>query len=196
MNRFPNECPWRGLQCARTHSNGAIMAKDILSIVTRLAPPWVLFCDEGHLDVTSLHAQIDLHGGLIRELDGHQSTTRESFYDQLTRAFDFPDYFGKNFNALDDCITDLGWLPVHGPILLLIHHPEMLLLDSPDDSLCGFIEILNDAGESWSRPVEVGECWDRPAYPFHVVLLVNQVTKNTLLTRLSNCAVQLQEACG
>lgn len=41
---------------------------------------------------------IELDGKLIKE-EGH---------DYLMEAFDFPDYYGKNLDALYDCLTEIG----------------------------------------------------------------------------------------
>jgi RNAse (barnase) inhibitor barstar len=33
--------------------------------------------------------------------------TSKNVYDEIGKTFNFPDYFGKNLNALDDCLSDL-----------------------------------------------------------------------------------------
>lgn len=38
---------------------------------------------------------------------------------QLGEALDFPDWYGANFDALHDCLTDPDWVPVTGLVLLL-----------------------------------------------------------------------------
>lgn len=35
----------------------------------------------------------------------------EAFMDSIAAALEFPDYFGRNLDALYDCLTDLSWLP-------------------------------------------------------------------------------------
>lgn len=42
--------------------------------------------------------RIELDGKLIKK-DGH---------DYLKKALNFPDYYGKNLDALYDCLTDIG----------------------------------------------------------------------------------------
>ncbi len=41
-------------------------------------------------------------------LDGARMTTLESAYDELEQVFDFPSYFGRNLDALEDCLADLA----------------------------------------------------------------------------------------
>ena len=57
----------------------------------------------------------------------------------------FPDYFGENWDALDECIRDLSWLPA-GDVVLV--HNEVPLRDDLV-SLSTYVSILNSAVESW-----------------------------------------------
>lgn len=41
-------------------------------------------------------------------IDGKRALSLDLFYDEITRQFDFPDYFGRNLDALYDVLsTDL-----------------------------------------------------------------------------------------
>ena len=39
----------------------------------------------------------------------------------LARAIDFPDWFGGNWDALQDCLGDLSWRPAQGYVVILEH---------------------------------------------------------------------------
>ena len=39
-------------------------------------------------------------------LDGNVVHSREELHEYLAKEFDFPDYYGKNLDALHDCLTD------------------------------------------------------------------------------------------
>ena len=41
------------------------------------------------------------------QLDGSEITSGEQFLDAVAAALDFPDYFGRNWDALDDCLFDV-----------------------------------------------------------------------------------------
>jgi len=41
------------------------------------------------------------------ELDGRRMTSRVDAHAELARAFDFPDYYGKNWDAFNDCMRDV-----------------------------------------------------------------------------------------
>lgn len=43
-----------------------------------------------------------------RILDLRTCADRETLYDRIAVSFDFPDYFGRNLDALFDCLTDLS----------------------------------------------------------------------------------------
>jgi RNAse (barnase) inhibitor barstar len=41
-------------------------------------------------------------------LDGLGSESKEEFLDRIAEALHFPDYFGRNLDALADCLADVG----------------------------------------------------------------------------------------
>jgi hypothetical protein len=51
-------------------------------------------------------------------LDGRAVTDSASLFDGCARALAFPAWFGRNWDALADCLGDLSWLPDAGHVLL------------------------------------------------------------------------------
>lgn len=47
---------------------------------------------------------------MIAVLEGRSMTTRDDLHDALSKALDFPNYYGRNLDALWDCLT--GWIDV------------------------------------------------------------------------------------
>ena len=43
----------------------------------------------------------------VVHLDGTKITSKESFLKEIAEALEFPDYFGHNWDALEDCLRDL-----------------------------------------------------------------------------------------
>lgn len=41
-------------------------------------------------------------------LDGRRMQTRETAHDELQAALSLPGYYGRNLDALHDCLTDIG----------------------------------------------------------------------------------------
>lgn len=53
----------------------------------------------------------------------------------------FPNYFGYNWDALEECLRDLSWLPVDETIILL--HERLPLADERQRTI--YIDILRSA---------------------------------------------------
>lgn len=109
----------------------------------------------------------------LRIIQGTKCSTTASLLTECARALDFPDYFGHNWDALEECLTDLEWLPAKGYILLITDAAHLL----PDDEeeYETFLEILRDAGETWgSGQAGMGA---RQATPFHVLFTVSEREK-------------------
>lgn len=70
-------------------------------------------------------------------------SSKAALLDEIASALAFPDWFGRNWDALDDCLGDLSWLPV-GTISLVWADPGALR-DSDPPSYETAIEILGDA---------------------------------------------------
>lgn len=81
-------------------------------------------------------AQADLGG--VRD--------KEALLARLARALGFPDWFGGNWDALEDCLCDLSWRPGAGHVLLL-HGQEALL---PDD-LGVLLDVLASCAGFWAE---------------------------------------------
>ena len=58
-------------------------------------------------------------------------------------ALGFPDWFGHNWDALEDCLTDLSWREARGYVLMF-EDPK------PGDDLGVLIDVLRSSAEFWS----------------------------------------------
>jgi Barstar (barnase inhibitor) len=106
-------------------------------------------------------------------IKGVKCQTPAGLLTECARALDFPDYFGHNWDALEECLADLEWLPAKGYILLLTDAAQVLPDD--EDEYETFLEILSDAGEAWGN----GQAGTgaRRATPFHVLFAVSDQEK-------------------
>jgi RNAse (barnase) inhibitor barstar len=109
-------------------------------------------------------------GGLVCRLDGAAMRTEGDLFAETARALRFPDYFGANWDALRDCLTDLSWLPSRA-YLLVVEHADQVLADDPPERLQVWRRVLSEASRGWGEPVQDGEWWDRPPVPFTVLLV-------------------------
>jgi hypothetical protein len=73
------------------------------------------------------------------------AAAKDALMTRVAAALKFPQWFGGNWDALEDCLTDLSWSSAGGHVLLLEGAAEM----SGDE--CGiFIDILASAAAWWA----------------------------------------------
>ncbi|MDD5365520.1 MAG: barstar family protein [Gallionellaceae bacterium] len=96
---------------------------------------------------------------------GRQLTGKRAMLETLARALDFPGWFGFNWDALADCLTDLSWHD--GGIALLIDQAGTPETAAPEDWGV-LLDILADAARHWraeGRPFAVFLQGGHAAYP-------------------------------
>jgi hypothetical protein len=57
--------------------------------------------------------------GLFAEIDGAAINSRDELLDAIAAQLEFPAYFGHNWDALEECLRDLSWLPASGYVLVV-----------------------------------------------------------------------------
>jgi len=77
-------------------------------------------------------------------------TEKQRLLDELCLRLQFPDYFGDNWDALEECIRDLSWLP-RG--LVALSHKDVPLIKDPPN-LAIYLSILGEAVDHWSSSSE------------------------------------------
>jgi RNAse (barnase) inhibitor barstar len=83
----------------------------------------------------------------IGKIDGSKAKNYKDFFQSMAAAFEFPDYFGHNMNALWDCMTDLDWLDRRNYALVITNFSDLLKDEKSGerDSIMTFLEeIIND----------------------------------------------------
>ena len=75
------------------------------------------------LDVVTIDAASDVFGDMARRLA-------------------FPEWFGGNWDALEDCLSDLGWRAGEGHVLLLCSYPA-------GDELGVLSDVLRTVADYW-----------------------------------------------
>jgi hypothetical protein len=109
-------------------------------------------------------------GFVLKSIKGAKCKTPASLFTEFARVLELPEYFGHNWDALEECLADLEWMPAKGYVLLLTDAEQILPEDEEDYAT--LLEVLSDAGEAWaSGQAGMGE---RPVTPFHVLFAVTE----------------------
>jgi len=95
----------------------------------------------------------------VAEFDAATIQGKGGLMAAISDALEFPDYFGGNWDALDECLRDLAWIGAKGYVLL-----------------------IQGAGAFWERDPELAaqlvsvwvgaaRTWSEKGVPFHLVLV-------------------------
>jgi RNAse (barnase) inhibitor barstar len=134
-------------------------------------PPWsTLLVIPGGASATSLVKAPP--GFVLRIVHGKKCRHSSDLFNEFARALDFPDYFGHNWDALEECLADFEWLSAKGYILLITD--AQAVLPDDEDEYETLLEVLSDAGEAWSK----GQTADGRRAPFHGVFVVAEQDKS------------------
>jgi hypothetical protein len=129
-------------------------------------PPWIHLWVGGDPALAGLLAPPS--GVVLRRLDGRRCRTKRALLDEAARVLNFPAHFGRTWDALEDCLTDLTWLRGSG-YRLVITAADRLLARNPAH-YATFVALLEDVGRAWATGA-TGHPGRGPV-PFHTVLVV------------------------
>ncbi|QUH01052.1 barstar family protein [Saccharopolyspora erythraea] len=82
--------------------------------------PAVSGLEEPSTDVSAVKAAEDAErrGAAAHVLDGSELVSKRAALDGIAAVLDFPEWAGRNLDALYDCLTDLSWLPEGEHVLI------------------------------------------------------------------------------
>lgn len=96
----------------------------------------------------------------VSRVDLRECAGKAQLLERLGEAMRFPDWFGGNWDALADALTDLSWWPANGYLLLLEHSGDWQRApggagSEADDAraadLAVLLDILNEAARAWAE---------------------------------------------
>ena len=73
--------------------------------------------------------------------------SKAAVLDKIGSALDFPQYYGKNFDALNDCLSDLEWQPANGYVLFV--DGARAFHDADPKNFAILLEVFQSAAETW-----------------------------------------------
>lgn len=83
-------------------------------------------------------------------IDGDNIKDKNSFLKEFSEKLGFPEYFGFNWDAFSDCITDLSWMSVENGFSIVYKNPHAFRSASPEDWQIAN-DILLDAIDYWDE---------------------------------------------
>ncbi len=83
---------------------------------------------------------------------GKRCKTTRSFFLEFSAAFQFPDYFGENWDAWDECITDLEWLSFK-QIYVIIDDFDLMFSEEENASVLrdSFVKWIGQKASYWYK---------------------------------------------
>jgi len=80
-------------------------------------------------------------------LEGQEIHDKDQLLKQAALALRFPEYFGNNWDAFADCLTDMSWHETDG-FVILYDHFDSLAAHSPRDFEMA-LDIFKESTEFW-----------------------------------------------
>jgi len=86
----------------------------------------------------------------VAEIDGSKAQTLRGFYPRIAKTLLFPDYFGKNLDALLDCLCSLEVIGQQ-EVVLLIRNAQLFLSKEKPEKKAAALQVFQDAEKAENR---------------------------------------------
>lgn len=103
---------------------------------------------------------------ITRLVRGTKCNTTEKLFNEFSAVFQFPWYFGENWNAFEECINDLGWLNAEAYVLFISNSEALLELNM--ENLVTFLNIMKSTIVEWEQGRDLGAMKTSPT-PFNII---------------------------
>jgi len=100
------------------------------------------------VDPKAVQALAKRNGFAYFHIDGKNIARKEQLLNHVATAMHFPKDFGHNWDALEECLTDMDWVDADGYV---IYYEHIEALQATGDQFDTFVEILRDAVQSWKE---------------------------------------------
>lgn len=123
----------------------------------------------------------------FKVIRGQKCKSVTGLFNEWAAALQFPDYFGENWDAFDECLNDLDWLPADKYILFITNSHFILKRRTKDFKV--LIDTLKDAIQSWTEGRYYDSFPTKPT-PFHIIFHCDDVQKEAFQKRLIDIGVE------
>ena len=106
-------------------------------------------------------SEISARGLVVADCDAKEIRSEQQLFAGVSQALQFPEWFGYNWDAFNDCLRDLEWLPGKGYVLIL-HDSKSFWTQATD--------VAGNLVETW---LFCTEYWQERKVPFHLIFLLD-----------------------
>ena len=101
-------------------------------------------------EIREISRQATELGYKLFKLHGHAIESKEALFHLVAKEMRFPDYFGNNWDALEECMNDLmEWTPAKGYIVLF--EDAHIFCQSASNDFLTFMEIVAGIADEWAH---------------------------------------------
>lgn len=148
-----------------------MITENITKLLSDSNLPRLAAVSPAHKDIVVCAAQE--HAFSIWTLDGRKMKNDETVFEHFAEVLRFPGYFGRNWDAMDECLRDMEWAPADAH-LIVINDADNLFLTSPS-TFYALVDCLRFVAKHWHE-------WQNKHFPFKVVF----VTKNQEIASMTD----------
>lgn len=102
---------------------------------------------EGRMDIPELRAACSERTVEVFIIQGSGVHDKDTFFHALGKGLRFPDYFGNNWDAAYDCLTDMQWHDCLGMVIL--YEDSQTLEQSSPEEWKNAVALFKDAARYW-----------------------------------------------
>ncbi|WP_078492349.1 barstar family protein [Streptomyces yerevanensis] len=151
--------------------------------ITGTSEPWVVFVPQGVAEVHRQLSSFEANGGRIHHFDSRDLMAEQGIYRSFAEVLQFPDYFGRNWDALVDCLDDLCGAVTGGVGIVGVIHDADRLLEAEHFPL--FVSVLCQGADRANSAVDLdGFPLDRPAIAEHFILEFREFDREKVALRV------------
>jgi RNAse (barnase) inhibitor barstar len=99
-------------------------------------------------DLPDLRNAAQRNGLQCRQIDLAGCRSKLNLLDRIAHVLQFPKTFGRNWDALADCLSDLGWLPAKGYWIEFTHAADFR--NAAPEDFDTLTSVLDDAATTWA----------------------------------------------
>ncbi len=113
--------------------------------------------------------------------------------DEFSAALQFFEDFGENWDALEECLCYLDEWLIGDIYLVVINNAQEVLVKEDKEQFRILIDLLDDVGRWWSKPITNNGRFNRKAIPFHVLFKCPETAVENVCRRMEEAINSIEK---